>query len=86
MIIRTGISETASSCIPELAAQAQADAVRLAGEAEGAALRAKRLEINTLLVQKAVADRWDGHYPDWLMLGQGNENFLMQLPAVNRSG
>ena len=75
------ISAEASKKITILAAEADAEKIKLAGEAQAAALRAQRVEITPLMVQKAAIEKWNGAYPNWLMMGGNDKSFLIQIPA-----
>jgi hypothetical protein len=75
-------------------AQGQADARKLAAQAEGQAIReinnaAREAQSNPLLLQlksleveKARIEKWDGRYPQWWMAGNsaGGPNLLFQTP------
>jgi regulator of protease activity HflC (stomatin/prohibitin superfamily) len=51
-----------------------------AAEAEAKALELKRIQITPLMVQNNMIDKWDGKYPNFLIMGDSGQNFLMQLP------
>ena len=67
----------------KLAAQAEAQAIR---EINGAAMEAQNnpllLQLKSLEVEKARIEKWDGRYPQWWMAGNtaGGPNLLFQTP------
>ena len=49
-------------------------------EAQAESQSLQRESLSDQVIQKALIDRWDGHYPSYLFLSGGNEEFILPLP------
>jgi prohibitin 1 len=49
-------------------------------EAQSKSQDLQRLTISSELLQKMLIEKWDGHYPSYLITGGGASNFILPLP------
>jgi regulator of protease activity HflC (stomatin/prohibitin superfamily) len=69
----------------KLAAEADAYTTLANAKAEAEALGLKRTQLTPMMIQNNMIDKWDGKYPQYLIVTPGS-NFLMQLPSQGSSG
>jgi regulator of protease activity HflC (stomatin/prohibitin superfamily) len=62
--------------------EADAEVAKATAEAKAIQIKGDALKQNQELVSLTLAQRWDGHYPDTLMVGSDQGKMLLQLPQA----